>query len=148
MKGTNDFGVGDAGELDALLGEASDVVSQGLVRLLTAPSAIPRVHRMHERALEVAHEGSDQVGPIVDLIGGKMFKPHARRIRKVQRKVANDDGVISHAAQLACQAVVVEPEPGICLSRVLGEGGGLPKARGKRSSVDFPAEYTGSRRLR
>jgi hypothetical protein len=108
MKGTNDFGVGDVGELGALLGEVSDVVSQGLVGLLTAPSEIPRVPRTHVCALEVAHEGSDQVGPIVDLIGGKMFEPRARGIRKVQRKVANDDGVISRAAQLACQAVVVE----------------------------------------
>ena len=46
----------------------------------------------------------------MDLTGGKMFEPHARRIRKVQRKVANDDGVISRAAQLACQVVVIEPE--------------------------------------
>ena len=116
--------------------------------MLTAPSEIPRVSRTHVCALEVGHEGSGQVGPIVDLIGGKMFEPHARRIRKVQRKVANDDGVITHAAQLACQTVVVEPEPGIRLSRVLGEGGGLPKVWGKRSSADFSAEYTGARRLR
>ena len=59
MKGTNDFGIGDAGELGALLGEVSNVVSQGLVGLLTAPSEIPRVPRTHVCALEVAHKGSD-----------------------------------------------------------------------------------------
>ena len=57
---------------------------------------------MHERALEVAHEGSDQVGPIVDLIGGKMFEPRTHGICKVQRKVADDDGIISRTTQLAC----------------------------------------------
>ena len=78
--------------------------------MLTAPSEIPRVSRTHVCALEVGHEGSGQVGPIVDLIGGKMFEPRAHGIRKVQRKVANDDGIISRAAQLACQVVVIEPE--------------------------------------
>ena len=52
----------------------------------------------------------------MDLTGGKMFEPRARGIRKVQRKVANDDSVISRTAQLASQVVVVEPESGIRLS--------------------------------
>ena len=69
MKGTNDFGVIDARELSALLGEMPDVISQGLVKLLTAPSKIPRVARTHVRALEIAHKGPDQVRPIMDLVG-------------------------------------------------------------------------------
>ena len=100
MKGTNDFGVLDAGELSALLGEASDVIPQRLVGLLTAPSEIPRVPRMHVRALEVAHEGPDQVRPVVDLVGREMLKPGTCRVRKVQRKVADDDGIVGCAAQL------------------------------------------------
>jgi len=43
--------------------------------------------------------------------------------------------------------VVVEPERGIGLSRVLDKGGGLTKTRGKGSSADLPAEHTGARRL-
>ena len=74
----------------------------------------------------------------MDLIGGKMLEPCARGIRKVQRKVANDDDIIGRTAHLACQAVVVEPEPGIRLSRVFGEGGGLPKAWGKQKQRGFP----------
>ena len=101
MKGTNDFGVLDAGELSALLGEASDVIPQRLVGLLTAPSEIPRVPRTHVRALKVTHKSPDQVRPIVDLIGRKMLKPVTCGIHKVQRKVVDDDGVISRAAQLA-----------------------------------------------
>ena len=33
----------------------------------------------------------------MDLVGRKMFKPGACRVRKVQRKVANDDSIISRA---------------------------------------------------
>ena len=47
MKGTNDFGVGDAGELGALLGEASHVVTQGFAGLLTTPFEVPGVPRAH-----------------------------------------------------------------------------------------------------
>ena len=78
MKGTNNFGVGDARELGALLGEASNVVPQGLVGLLVAPSEVLRISRAHIRTLEVAHEGPDQVGSVMDLIDGKMFEPHVR----------------------------------------------------------------------
>ena len=148
MKGTDDVRVGDAGELGALLGEVTNVVTQGLVGLLTAPSEIPRIPRTHVCALEVPHEGPDQVRPVVDLIGGKVFEPCARRVCKVQRKVANDHGVITRTTQLASQVVVVELEPGIYLSQVLGEGGGLPKVWGKRSSADLPAEHTGAQGLR
>jgi hypothetical protein len=85
MKGTNDFGVLDAGELGALLGEAPDVVPQGLVRLLTTPSKIPGVPRAHIWALEVSHESFYQVGPVVELVGRKMLEPCSCRVREVQR---------------------------------------------------------------
>ena len=70
-------------ELRALLGQAANVVTQGLVGLLAAPSQIPRIPRTHVCALEVAHEGPDQVRPVMDLVGRKMLKPGACRIRKV-----------------------------------------------------------------
>ena len=60
-----------------------------------------------------------------------MLKPGVCRVCKVQRKVADDHGVVGRAAQLASQTVVVELEPGIRLSRVLSERGGLSKAWGK-----------------
>ena len=100
-EGTDDLRVGDAGKLVALLGEASDVVTQGFVGLLLTPSEIPRVPRMHIHALEVSHESPDQVRPVMDLVGRKMLEPGACEIRKVQRKVVDDDGVISRTAQLA-----------------------------------------------
>ena len=60
--------MGDAGELGALLGEASHVVTQGLAGLLATPFKVPGVPWVHVCALEIAHEDLDQVGPVVDLI--------------------------------------------------------------------------------
>ena len=84
----------------------------------------------------------------MDLVGRKMLEPCSGRVCEVQRKVADDDRVVSHAAKLARQAVVVELEPRIRLPRVLGECGGLPKAWGERSSADLLTEHAGAQRLR
>ena len=100
-KCVDDLDVGDAGRLGALLGEVLHIVTQGLIGLLPAPFELPGVPRTHVRALEVAHEGLDKVRPVVDLVGWKMLKPGTCGICKVQRKVADDDSVISRAAQLA-----------------------------------------------
>ena len=116
--------------------------------MLTTPSKIPGVPRAHVCALEVPYESFDQVGPVVDLVGRKMLEPCSWRVREVQRKVADDDRIVSRAVQLARYAVVVEPEPRIRLPRVLGECGGFPKAWGEGSGTDFPAKHTGAQRLR
>jgi len=58
-EGIDDLDVGDAGELGALLGEASHVVAQGLIGLLPTPFEVPGVPRAHVSALEVAHEDHD-----------------------------------------------------------------------------------------
>ena len=87
--------------------------------MLTTPLKIPGVPREHVWALEVSHESFDQVGLVVDLVGRKMLEPGSCRVREVQRKVEDDDRVVSHAAQLARQAIVVEPKRGISLSYVL-----------------------------
>ena len=52
----------------------------------------------------------------MDLIRGQMLEPRSCGIGKVKREVADDHGVIRCAAQLACQAVIVEPDRGVCLS--------------------------------
>jgi hypothetical protein len=97
-EGIDDLDVGDAGELGALLGEASDVVVQGFVVLLLAPSGIPGVPRVHVSALEVSHEDPDQVVPVADLVRGEVLEPCPCRVREVQRKVAKDHGVVHRAA--------------------------------------------------
>ena len=71
MKGTSDFGVLDAGELGALLGEATDVIPQRLIGLLSAPLKIPRVPRAHVHALKVSHENLDQITQLWIWLAGR-----------------------------------------------------------------------------
>jgi hypothetical protein len=97
-EGIDDPDVSDAGELSALLGEVSDVVTQGFVGLLLAPSEIPGVPRVHVSALEVSHEDLDQVVPVADLVHRKVLEPCPRRICEVQRMVTDDHGVVHRAA--------------------------------------------------
>jgi hypothetical protein len=67
---TDDVGVDDARQRVALLGEASDIVAQGLSGLLLAALEVPRVARAHVRALEVAYEDLSEVYPAADGVGG------------------------------------------------------------------------------
>jgi len=55
----DDIGVGDVGELGALLGETPDEVSERLVRLLAAAPEVPGVPGAHVCALEVPGEDLD-----------------------------------------------------------------------------------------
>jgi hypothetical protein len=66
----------------------------------------------------------------------------------VQHQVADDDLVGGGAAQLACQAVVIEPHTRICLPRVLVDRRGLSEALRQACRADLPSEHTGSRGLR
>ena len=88
----------DARELGALLGEALHVVTQGLAGLLATPLEVPGIPRAHVRALEVAHEDVDQVGPVVDLIHRQVLEPRSCGVNKMKRKVADDDRVLYRAA--------------------------------------------------
>jgi hypothetical protein len=65
----HDFGLGDAQELSTTLGEASYEVSERLTGLLGACAQVPGVPGALVCALEVFHEGADQVVPVVDLAG-------------------------------------------------------------------------------
>ena len=94
----NDLDVGDAGELGALLGEASHIVTQGLAELLATPFEVPGVRRAHVRALEIAHEDLDQVGPVVDLIRRQVLEPRSCGISKMKRKVADVGRVLCRTA--------------------------------------------------
>jgi hypothetical protein len=66
----------------------------------------------------------------------------------VQWQVADDDLIGGGPAQLACQAVVVEPHTRVRLPRVLVDPRGLAEALREARRVDLPAEHTGPRGLR
>ena len=59
-----------------------------------------------------------------------MLEPCLSGVFQVQGEVADDHQVVGRTAQLASEAIVVEPERGVRLSRILGHGGGLSEARG------------------
>jgi hypothetical protein len=65
----HDLRLSHAQELSTMLGEASYEVPERLARLLGACAQIPGVPGAHVRALEVSHDGADQVVPLVDLTG-------------------------------------------------------------------------------
>ena len=94
----DDLDVGDARELGAPLGEASQVVTQGLAGLLATPFEVPGVPRVHVRALEIAHEDMDQVGPVVDLVRGQVLEPRSCGVSKMKGEVVDDDRVFHRTA--------------------------------------------------
>jgi hypothetical protein len=108
----------------------------------------PRSSRAHVRALEVPHEGADQIIPVMNLAGRQVLEPCSRRVGEVQRQVADDILVGGGSAQLTCQAVLVEPYTGVCLPRVLVDRRGLAEALREARRADLPAEHTGSRGFR
>jgi hypothetical protein len=103
---------------------------------------------MYVRALEVPHEGADQVVPVVDLTSRQVLEPRPRRVCEVQRHPADDDLVGGGSAQLACQAIVIEPHTGIRFPRVLVDRRGLAEELREARRAHLPAEHAGPRGLR
>jgi hypothetical protein len=66
----------------------------------------------------------------------------------MQGEVTDDNLVGGGPAQLAHQAVVVEPHAGVRLPVVLDDRRGLTEALGEAHRADLPAEHAGSRGLR
>jgi hypothetical protein len=59
----------------------------------------------------------------------------------------DDDLVGGGSAQLACNAIVVEPYTGVHLPRVLVDRRGLAEALREARLTDLPAEHAGPRGL-
>jgi hypothetical protein len=55
--------------------------------LLGACAQIPGVSRAHVHALEVPHEGADQIVPVMNLAGRQVLVPRSRRVSEVQRRL-------------------------------------------------------------
>ena len=74
----DNFRVADAGQLGALLGEASDEVSERLVRLLATTLEVLGVPGAHVCALEITDEDLYLIAPVVDLKGREVLEPGSR----------------------------------------------------------------------
>jgi hypothetical protein len=86
--------VDDVGKVVALLGEASDVLTQSLTVRLLAALEIPRVARSGIGALKVSHEHLLKLSPIANAIGWKVFEPSSRSVYQEDRQVLDDKVVI------------------------------------------------------
>jgi hypothetical protein len=71
----DDVRVGDVRKLGVLFGETSDIVMEGLIRLLFTTPKVPRVARAHVGPLEVPFEHSHQIVLVVDLSRWEIFEP-------------------------------------------------------------------------
>jgi hypothetical protein len=106
----DDVRVGDVGQLGALLGKPSDVLSQGFPWLLAAAPEIPRVPRVHVRTLEISSESLDQVVSVGDLRRRQMLQPGPGSVGEEKGEVADDEVVIIRPSQLARQPVIHKPQ--------------------------------------
>ena len=113
----NDVGVADVGERVALLGEAPDVVMQGLAGLLLAVLEIPRIARAHIRALKVATEHLPEVCPAADGVGEQELQPGADVLSQAYREILDDEAVVACSSGPACKPIVLPPHVGV---RILG----------------------------
>ena len=67
--------VRDVRQLSALLREASSILPKSFSRLLLALAEVPRVPWPYVGPFEVTLEDSDQINPVVDLIGREFLEP-------------------------------------------------------------------------
>jgi hypothetical protein len=72
---SDDIGVSNIGQLSALLGEASNVLIESLIRLLVAAPKVLGVARAHIGSLEVPHKNLHEVILVVDAAGQEVLQP-------------------------------------------------------------------------
>jgi hypothetical protein len=61
--------VGDVRVLRALLGDTSSVLSEGFFGFFLALAEVPRIAWENVGPFEVSLENSDEISPVVDLVG-------------------------------------------------------------------------------
>jgi hypothetical protein len=102
--------VGDVWELCALLGEASGVLSERFSSFLLTLAEIPRVAGADVGSLEISLEHSNQVGPVINLVGREFLEPPASGVREEKLELSDDSSIVSSSSsQLACQPEVRQP---------------------------------------
>jgi hypothetical protein len=74
-EGIDDIGIGDVGELIALLGEALNVLLESLVGPVPTVAEIPGVPWAGVGTLEVADEDRTEIAPAADAARLELLKP-------------------------------------------------------------------------
>jgi len=90
--------VGDVWELSALLGEASSVLSERFSRFQLALAEVPRITRAYVSPLEISFKHRDQVGLVVDLVGGELLKPPSSGVGEEEWELPDDGSIVPSSA--------------------------------------------------
>jgi hypothetical protein len=101
--------------------ELSDVIPEGLARVLPATLQIQGVARPHVCVLEVTSQDLLEILPVVNCVFGQVVKPSPGRVGEVNGEELHDEEVIICPARPACKAIVFQPNIGIRLTGVLDD---------------------------
>ena len=125
---TDDVHIDNIRERVASLGEPTDVIPQGLARLLLAALKVLGVYRVDIRPLEIFDEDPLEVRPAMDAVVWEEFKPCLNMFPHTDGEILNDEIVIIHPSRSIGELEIFEPNTGVCLPSVLGEVGGRSEA--------------------
>ena len=123
----DDLHVNDIREGVASLGEPTDVIPQGLTRLLLAALEVLGVTRVDIHPLEISDKDPLEVRPVVDAIVREEFKPCLNMFPHADGEILNDEMVIIHTFGSAGEPKIFEPNTGVRLPSVLSDVGGRSK---------------------
>ena len=93
-EGVDHIGIGEVWELIALLGEALNVLLEGLVGPLPTVAEILGVPWVGVGTLEVANEDQTEIALTADATRLELLKPSSSRARQKQRKVLDGEVII------------------------------------------------------
>ena len=120
--------------------EPTDVIPQGLARLLLIALEVPGVPRADVRPLEIPDEDPLEVCPVADAVVWKEFELCPNVFPHANGKILDDEIVIIHSSSSTSEPEDFKPNAWVCLPGVFGDVGGRPEMLWKRRSSDAPAE--------
>jgi hypothetical protein len=104
-----------------LLGESSNVIPERFVQLLSATLQIPRFAWPHVCALEVDGEDVLEILPTINHVSRQVVGSGPSRVGQVNGEELDDEDVIIRPTRHACEAIVLQPNVGICLTVVFDD---------------------------
>jgi hypothetical protein len=81
----------------------------------------PRDCRSHGCAIKVAGEDLLEILPTIDRVSRKVIEPSSGCVSQVNREELDDEEVIVRPTRLAREAVVLQPNIGICVAIILDD---------------------------
>ena len=110
------------------MGEPTDVIPQGLARLLLAALEVLGVTRADIHPLEISNEDPLEVRPVADAVVREEFKPRLNMFPHADGEILNDEMVIIHPSGSIGKPEIFEPNTGVLFPGVLGDVGGQSEA--------------------